>query len=86
MQDYYTQELSCETCGRPFVFRNYEKERLAKQGLAKSKHCPLCRKAAHDLRKEDTRRIENEIWQQKKAEDKKLFDIRLNEWKVVTKG
>ncbi|WP_313163975.1 AbiH family protein [Sedimentibacter sp.] len=82
---YYTQELSCETCGRTFIFRNYEKERFAQRGLEKPKHCSLCRKAAQELRKQEIERIESERWQQKKEEEKKIFDIRLNEWKVVAK-
>lgn len=81
----YTQEISCEMCGKAFMFRNYEREFFEQRGYANPKRCPLCRKAALKLREKEINRIENEKWRQKKLEDKKTFNVRLNEWKVVSK-
>ncbi len=85
MPIYYTQELSCKMCGKAFVFRNYERELFEQRGYANPKHCPLCRKATQEQREKEIERIENEKWQQKKSEDKKTFNHRLNEWRVVAK-
>jgi hypothetical protein len=85
MPIYYTQELSCKMCGKAFVFRNYERELFEQRGYANPKHCPLCRKATQEQREEEIELIENQKWQQKKSEDKKTFNHRLSEWKVVPK-
>lgn len=85
MPIYNTQELSCEMCGKAFVFRNYEREHFEQRDYANPKHCPLCRKATQEQREKEIERIENEKWQQKKSEDKKTFNHRLNEWRVVAK-
>lgn len=85
MPVYYTQELSCKMCGKAFLFRNYERELFEQRGYANPKHCPLCRKATQEQREKEIERIENEKWQQKKSEDKKTFNHRLNEWRVVAK-
>lgn len=74
----YTQELSCKMCGKTFVFRNYEKELFEQRGYANPKHCTLCRKTTQELREKEIERIENEKWQEKKSEDKKAFNVRLN--------
>jgi hypothetical protein len=85
MPIYYTQELSCKMCGKTFVFRNYEKELFEQRGYAKPKNCPLCRKTTKERREKEIKRIENEKWQEKEAEDKKAFNVRLNGWRVVAK-
>jgi len=81
----YTQELPCKMCGKIFIFRNYEKELFDHQGFSKPKLCPVCRKTERELREREIERIENEKWQQKKLEDKKAFNVLLNEWRVVAK-
>lgn len=85
MQIYNTQELSCELCGKAFLFRNDERELFEQRGYANPKHCPLCRKTTQEQREKEIVRIQNEKWQQKKSEDKKIFNHRLNEWRVVAK-
>ena len=81
----YTQELPCKMCGKIFVFRNYEKELFEQRGYANPKICPVCSKTERELREREIERIENEKWQQKKLEDKKAFNVLLNEWRVVAK-
>ena len=81
----YTQELSCKMCGKTFVFRKYEQELFEQRGYADPKHCMLCHRTKRELREEEIERIENEKWQEKKSEDKKVFDVRLNGWRVVAK-
>ncbi len=85
MPTSYTQELSCKMCGKVFIFGNYEKEIFDQQGYANPKHCPMCRKAERERREREIERIDNEKWQQKKSENKKAFNIRLKEWRVVAK-
>lgn len=80
-----TQELSCKMCDKIFILGNYEKELYEQQGFSKPKLCPVCRKTERELREQEIERIENEKWQQKKLEDKKTFNVLLNEWRVVAK-
>ena len=85
MSIYHTQELFCKICCKIFIFGNYEKGLFDQQGFSKPKICPVCRKTERELRARKIERIGNEKWQHKKIEDKKVFDVRLNEWRVVAK-
>lgn len=45
----------------------------------------MWRKTERELQERKIELIENEKWEQKKAEDKKAFNVLLNEWRVVAK-
>lgn len=79
------QELFCETCGAAFLFRGYEQETFAKRGWAVPKRCPVCRRAERERRAEAAELLERGKRQRERAEEQKLFEARLKDWKVVAK-
>lgn len=77
------KELTCISCGARFIFGRYKQEHFTQLGWSLPKRCPVCRKEARVRREKEAERIEDEAWQQKKAEEQKLFDALLKSWPVV---
>ena len=76
-------EIRCLNCNNIFILRGYKIEQLKQKNIV-PKYCPICR-TEYSLRKAEARkRLEDEAWQLKKAEDKIIFEERLKDWSVIT--